>query len=86
MAVAEAVRRGLPLAVTKEAAAAEVIPAEGSVIVETGDYVQLSKGLRRLVFSAPLRRTLADAAWQAGCAFPTWAEQGRRFAELLPTA
>ena len=86
MALAEAVRRGLPLAVTKGAAAPEVIPTEGSVIVETGDYVQLSKGLRRLVFSAPLRQTLADAAWQAGRAFPTWAEQGRRFAGLLPTA
>jgi glycosyltransferase involved in cell wall biosynthesis len=85
MAVAEAVRRGLPLAVTNGAAAAEVIPAEGSVIVEPGDHVQLSKALRRLIFSGPLRRDLAEAAWQAGRALPTWAEQGRRFAELLPS-
>jgi glycosyltransferase involved in cell wall biosynthesis len=83
MAVAEAVRRGLPLAVTKGAAAVEVIPPEASVIVEPGDYVQLSKGVRRLIFSAPLRRDLADAAWQAGRAFPSWADQGRRFASLL---
>ena len=62
MAVAEAVRRGLPLAVTNASAVAEVIPPEGSV---------------------PLRRALADAAWRAGRAFPTWADQGRRFAELL---
>ena len=85
MAVVEAVRRGLPLAVTNGAAATEVIPLEGSVIVEPGDHVQLSKALRRLIFSAPLRIHLADAAWQAGRAFPTWADQGRRFADLLPS-
>jgi glycosyltransferase involved in cell wall biosynthesis len=86
MAVAEAVRRGLPLAVTNAAAAAEVIPLQGSVIVEPGDHVQLGKALRRLIFSAPLRREMADAAWQAGRAFPTWADQGRRFADLLPAS
>ena len=84
MAVAEAVRRGLPLAVTNGAAATEVIPPEGSVIVETGDHVQLSKALRRLIFSVPLRHELAEAAWQAGRTFQTWADQGRRFADLLP--
>jgi glycosyltransferase involved in cell wall biosynthesis len=86
MAVAEATRRGLPLAVTNGAAATEVIPLEGSVIVEPGDHVQLSKALRRLIFSAPLRQDLAEAAWQAGRALPTWADQGQRFADLLPTA
>jgi glycosyltransferase involved in cell wall biosynthesis len=84
MAVAEAVRRGLPLAVTHGAAAPEVIPRDGSVIVEPGDEMQLSKALRRLIFSAPLRHELSEAAWQAGSAFPNWAEQGRRFADLLP--
>jgi glycosyltransferase involved in cell wall biosynthesis len=83
MAVAEAVRRGLPLAVTNGAAATEVIPLEGSVIVEPGDHVQLSKALRRLIFSAPLRQDLSEAAWRAGRAFPTWANQGQRFADLL---
>jgi glycosyltransferase involved in cell wall biosynthesis len=83
MAVAEAVRRGLPLAVTSGAAAIEVLPLEGSVIVQPGDHVQLSKALRRLIFSATLRHALAEASWEAGRAFPTWAEQGRRFADLL---
>ena len=83
MAVAEAVRRGLPLAVTTGAAAAEVIPLDGSVVVEPGDAVQLSKALRRLIFSAALRRELGDAVWQAGRTLPTWAAQARRFRELL---
>jgi glycosyltransferase involved in cell wall biosynthesis len=83
MAVAEAVRRGLPLAVTSGAAVADVIPPDASVIVAPGDHVQLSKGLRRLIFGASLRRELADAAWRAGRAFPSWADQGRCFAALL---
>jgi glycosyltransferase involved in cell wall biosynthesis len=86
MAVAEAVRRGIPLAVTTGAAVAEVIPLDCSVIVEPGDHVQLSKALRRLIFSAPLRQDLAEASWQAGRAFPTWAEQGQRFLHLLRPA
>jgi glycosyltransferase involved in cell wall biosynthesis len=86
MAVAEAVRRGLPLAITNGAAATEVIPMDGSVIVEPGDHVQLSKALRRLIFSAPLRQDLAEASWQAGRAFPTWADQAKRFAGLFRTA
>jgi glycosyltransferase involved in cell wall biosynthesis len=84
MAVAEAVRRGLPLAVSDGAAATEVIPLEGSVIVQSGDHVQLSKALRRLIFSVPLRLALADASWEAGRAFPSWADQARNFADLLP--
>jgi glycosyltransferase involved in cell wall biosynthesis len=86
MAVAEAVRRGLPLAITNGAAAAEVIPLDGSVIVEPGDHVQLSKALRRLIFGAPLRQDLAEAAWQAGRVFPTWTDQAKRFADLFRIA
>jgi glycosyltransferase involved in cell wall biosynthesis len=83
MTVAEAVRRGLPLAVTHGAAASEVIPPEGSVIVEPGDNIQLSKALRRLIFSASLRQELSEAAWQAGRGFPGWTQQARRFADLV---
>lgn len=87
MAVAEAVRRGLPLAVTRGAATSEVIPPDGSILVEAGDAVQLSKGLRRVIFDTALRKSLAEAAWQAGRAFPTWEAQASRFMPLLvPTA
>lgn len=83
MAVAEAVRRGLPLAVTKGAAAPAVIPEGGSIIVEPGDATQLSKGLRRLIFDPAARRVLSDAAWNAGRALPSWTAQAERFASLL---
>jgi glycosyltransferase involved in cell wall biosynthesis len=82
MAVAEAVRRGIPLAVTQGAAASDVIPATCSAIVAPRDHVQLNKALRRLVFSAPLRRALSDAAWDAGRALPTWQDQANRFVDL----
>jgi glycosyltransferase involved in cell wall biosynthesis len=82
MAVAEAVRRGIPLAVTTGAAATDVIPATCSAVVPPRDYVQLTKALRRLVFSTPLRRALSDAAWDAGRALPTWQDQANRFVDL----
>ncbi|MCB8874809.1 glycosyltransferase family 4 protein [Acidisoma silvae] len=83
MAVAEAVRRGLPLAVTKGAATPDVIPAGGSVVVDVGDAMQLSKGLRRLIFDRAVRQSLSDAAWAAGRRLPSWADQAGRFATLL---
>jgi glycosyltransferase involved in cell wall biosynthesis len=86
MAVAEAVRRGIPLALTQGAAASEVIPAAGSAIVERGDHVQLRKALRRLVFSETLRRSLSDAAWAAGQSLPSWQDRAERFLRLATTA
>jgi glycosyltransferase involved in cell wall biosynthesis len=83
MAVAEAVHRGLPLAVTKGAAAPEVIPASGSIVVEPGDASQFSKALRRLIFDREVRLALANAAWEAGRGLPTWHAQAQRFAALL---
>lgn len=83
MAVAEAVRRGLPLAVTRGAAAPAIIPEGASVIVEPGDAIQLSKGLRRLIFDPAARRVLSDAAWEAGRALPSWTAQAKHFASLL---
>jgi len=50
--------------------------------VPPGDHVQLSKALRRLVFSEPLRRALSDAAWLAGRALPSWQDQANRFVDL----
>ncbi|MCB8880453.1 glycosyltransferase family 4 protein [Acidisoma cellulosilytica] len=83
MAVAEAVRRGLPLAITKGAATPDVIPDGGSIIAEPGDTVQLSKGLRRLIFDRAARQHLSDAAWAAGRELPSWADQAGLFAKLL---
>ncbi len=82
-AVAEALRRGVPVAVTTGGGAAAMVPPEAGVIVEPGDVVQLSKAMRRLIFSVELRAEMAEAAWRAGREFPDWATQIRAFAAAL---
>ncbi len=81
MAVAEALAHGLPVAVMQGGAAAVLVPAEGGVTCEPGDFVGLSKAMRRLIFSAELRRVMGEAAWQAGRALPSWEKQAMAFIE-----
>ncbi len=83
IAVADALRRGLSVAVTSGGAAATLVPAEAGVVAPPGDHEQLSKAMRRLIFSPELRREMADVAWQAGRALPDWATQVRAFAKAL---
>lgn len=83
MAVAEALRRGLPVAVTSGGAAAALVPIEGGVVCPPGDAEGLSKALRRLIFSADLRRDMAHVAWETGASLPGWETQSRLFAEAL---
>jgi glycosyltransferase involved in cell wall biosynthesis len=85
MAVAEALKRGLPVAVTAGGAAGALVPVEGGVVCPPGDMEGLSKAMRRLIFSPTLRRDMAAAAWQAGQALPSWESQCRAFADVLDT-
>jgi glycosyltransferase involved in cell wall biosynthesis len=82
IAVAEALKRGVPVAITTGAAAA-LVPPEAGVVCSPGDRDQLSKALRRMIFGTALRRGLADAAWQAGRALPSWQTQIEAFAAAL---
>ena len=81
--VAEALRRGLPLAVTDFCANAVGATHAAAITAAPGDAEALSKGLRRMIFDAALRRYMADAAWSAGQALPTWEAQARAFAAAL---
>jgi glycosyltransferase involved in cell wall biosynthesis len=83
MAVAEALRRGVPVAVTEGGAAASLVTPESGVVCPTGDVVQLSKALRRLIFDRPLRASMADAAWAVGRALPDWRTQAQAFVEAI---
>ena len=82
-AIAEALRRGVPVAITSGGGAAALVPPAAGVIVEPGDVVQLSKAIRRLIFGGGLRAEMAEAAWQAGRALPDWPTQLRAFATAL---
>jgi glycosyltransferase involved in cell wall biosynthesis len=82
-AVAEALRRGLPVAIASTAAAGLAVPVAAGVIAPPGDHEQLSKAMRRLIFDAGLRRSTAETAWEAGRLLPDWPTQARTFAAAL---
>lgn len=83
MAVAEALKRGLPVVVTAGGAAASLVPVEAGVVCRPGDHEQLSQALRRLISDPALRGRMADGASEAGAALPTWPAQIRAFADVL---
>ncbi len=83
MAVAEALKRGLPVAVTAGGAAGSLVTPEAGVVCQPGDHINLSKALRRLIFDATLRHDMAEAAWQVGQTLPSWQTQAREFAQAL---
>jgi glycosyltransferase involved in cell wall biosynthesis len=82
-AVAEALRRGLPVAITAGGAVASLVPVEAGVICPPGDHEALSRAMRRLIFSPELRHEMAEAAWQAGQTLPSWDTQTEAFAGAL---
>jgi len=75
MAVAEALKRGVPVAVCSGGAAAALMQPEAGVVCEPGDQVQLSKALRRVIFSPTLRKEMGEVAWQIGRKLPDWKTQ-----------
>jgi glycosyltransferase involved in cell wall biosynthesis len=60
-AVLEAMLRGLPVIVTPEVGAAEVVREAGAGIVVAGDAVPLGRAIDRLVDDAGLARAMGDA-------------------------
>ncbi len=86
MAVAEALARGLPVAVTAGGAVAELVPAGAAVVSPPGDAVSLGKGLRRLIFDGDLRREMAEAAWRAGQRLPRWEDRAAAFVAEIEKA
>lgn len=83
MAVAEALKRGLAVAVTSGGAAASLVEPEAGVVCEPGDIEQYSKALRRLIFGAELRREMAQVAWQIGQRLPGWETQAQAFVRAI---
>jgi glycosyltransferase involved in cell wall biosynthesis len=83
VAVAEALRRGLPVAVTNVGAVPTLVPPEAGVVGAPGDIEQLSKAMRRLIFDRGLRRDMGEVAWQSGQALPSWDVQVKQLADVL---
>lgn len=86
MAAAEALARGLPVAITAGGAIAEVVPVEAGVVSPPGDVVSLTKALRRILFDAEMRAEMAAAAWAAGQRLPRWEGRAAAFLAELERA
>ncbi len=85
MVIAEALKRGLPVAVCNGGAAGALVSPQAGVVCPVDDVDQLSKALRRIIFDARLRCSMADAAWEIGASLPDWPAQADRFAHILAT-
>lgn len=83
MVIAEALKRGLPIVVTRGGAAGELLTPEAGLACPVGDRDQFSKSLRRVIFGTELRRQIAEAAWLLGQSLPSWADQAAAFAGAL---
>lgn len=79
MAAAEAMARGLPLAITAGGAIAEVVVPGSAIVSPIDDVMSLSKGMRRAIFDADLRAEMAEASWAGGQALPRWADRAAAF-------
>ncbi|MCR0981274.1 glycosyltransferase family 4 protein [Roseomonas populi] len=86
MAVAEALARGLPLAVTSGGALADLAPRDGAVIAAPGDSNSLSRAMRRAIYDPGLREAMAGAAWRAGQRLPRWSDRAEAFAREIERA
>ncbi len=83
MAIAEALKRGVPVAVSAGGAAGNLVTPELGAVTPVGDHTNLSKALRRMIFDTGLRRSMTEAAWQVGQTLPDWQAQVREFAQAL---
>jgi glycosyltransferase involved in cell wall biosynthesis len=83
IAIAEALRRGIPVAVTNVGAVPALVGPETGVIVSVGDTDQYSKAIRRLIFDETVRKAMAEAAWRESQALPSWRTQAEHLAAAL---
>lgn len=83
MAIAEALRHGLPVVTTDAAPAAALVSPEAGTVSAADDSDMLSRCLRRVIADVPLRRTMADTAWKLGQSLGGWHAQAASFAAAI---
>lgn len=73
MALAEALRRGVPVVTTASGAVGEW--ARGGVVIAPDDDAEtFARALDVLLLDPAVRQRMSDAAWAFGSALPTWAQ------------
>jgi glycosyltransferase involved in cell wall biosynthesis len=83
VAIADALRRGVPVAVTNVGAVPALVGPEAGIVTSAGDIDQYSKAIRRLIFDSDVRRDMAESAWRSGQTLPSWHMQAERLAAVL---
>ena len=83
MVLAEAMARGLPVICTTGGAAAKTVPDNAGLKVAPGDVMALRDALSSVLGDSALRKSLADAAWQAGQNLPRWRDTTARIARVI---
>lgn len=83
MAIAEAMSRGIPVAITEGGAAGKLVPVGGGIVAPVDDVAQYAKALRRLVFSPALRVQMGAIAWNHAQNLPAWTDQARQLRSLV---
>lgn len=86
MAAAEALARGLPVAITAGGAIADVVPQAAGIIAPPGDITSFSRAMRRPIFDTALRAEMAEAAWKAGQSLPRWTDRAQAFLTEIEAA
>ncbi len=81
--IAEAMARGLPVAITSGGAAADLVTPACGVVAPVDSTAEFAKGLRRLIFSAALRANLGKNAFIRAQNFPDWLTQTNRLLAAL---
>jgi glycosyltransferase involved in cell wall biosynthesis len=81
MAFAEAIAHGLPVIGTQAGAIPETVPAQAGILVPPGDVEALAQALAALLEEPQRLEKLAAAA--RAVSFPSWRDQGARFARVL---
>jgi glycosyltransferase involved in cell wall biosynthesis len=81
MAFTEAIAHGVPVVGTRVGAVARTVPDQAGVLVPPDDAEALAGALRRLIENPEQHERLAAGARAA--VFPSWCEQGARFARVL---
>jgi glycosyltransferase involved in cell wall biosynthesis len=80
--VLEAMRRGVPVVVTPEVGAAEIVRNSGAGLVVTGDPEPLGLAIRRLTCDPNLARSMGEAGRQHAAAHFTWEHVAAQMEDL----
>lgn len=83
MAIAEAMARGLPVAITDGGAAGALVASGAGIVAPVDDPAQLAKAMRRLIFSPSLRAEMGSIAWTHARTLPTWPDQATALHRIM---